>query len=67
MAIYTDSVGGVAKVSGHDDSKEQNAVVRKWISMVQRRLKLNAAILTHGKNQSRLHQNRLDARTSRVL
>jgi len=46
MAIYTDSVGGVAAVSGYDDSKEQNAVVRKWISMVQKRLKLNTAMLT---------------------
>ena len=64
MAIYTDSMGSAAEVSGHDDSKEQNAVVRKWISMVQRRLKLNAAILTHGKNQSRFHHGRLERKLS---
>ena len=67
MAIYTDSVGGVAQISGNDDTKEQNAVVRKWISMVQKRLKLNTSALTHGKNQSRFHHGRLERKLSESL
>jgi len=67
MAIYTDTLGGVDAVSGHYDSKEQNAVVRKWISMVQKRLKLNTALLTHGKNQSRFHHGRLERKLSDSL
>jgi len=67
MTIYTNSVDGATEVSGHDDSKEQNAVVRKWISMVQKRLKLNTAMLTHGKNQSRFHHGRLERKLSDSL
>ena len=67
MAINSGSVSGVASVSGHDDSKEQNAVVRKWISMVQKRLKTNTALLTHGKNQSRFHHGRLERKLSDSL
>ena len=67
MAIHTDSMGSAAEVSGNDDSKEQNAVVRKWISMVQKRLKLNTASFSHGKNQSRFHHGRLERKLTDSL
>ena len=67
MAIYTDSMGGVAEGFGQDGYQEQNAIVRKWISMVQKRLKLNTSALTHGKNQSRFHHGRLERKLSDSL
>ena len=59
--------GGITEVSGHDESKEQNAVVRQWISMVQKRLKANTGVFYKGKASARFHHGRLERKLSDSL
>jgi hypothetical protein len=63
MSVINYGSGAVINSSDFNP-KEQNAIIRKWINMVQRRLRVTANSFRHGKERSSIHHGRNESRLS---
>jgi hypothetical protein len=55
---------GVVTNNSYFNVQEQNSVIRKWISMVQKRLRITTQSLSHGKKGSSIHHGRSESKLS---